>query len=383
MDHSVSSQQFREVLGQYPTGVCVVTASPGAGPDAGFVVGSFTSVSLDPPLVAFFPDKKSSTWPRIASAGHFCVNILGADQEDLCRQFASKAPDKFAGVTTRAAGTGSPIIDGAVAWIDCRIESVTEAGDHHFVLGRVESLQVETGSLPLLFFQGGYGRFAPLSLAADATRGALADELRELDLIRGEMEALANDLSSRCVATVVAEEDLVVLGSAGSPEARGRATLVGVHLPFAPRYGAAFAAWFDDEHLDAFLRQAPEANRDEQRRRIGRVRERGYSVGLINNAQREFASALDQLELDPRARDTAALKPLVEQLDYDPEVLTDEIKTDIRVIAAPVFRAGGAVAAALTVYGFSKPAGAVDQYIERVLEAARRASRLLGHQDTP
>lgn len=381
MSPSIDSQQFREVLGQYPTGVCVVTAAPEEGPAAGFVVGSFTSVSLDPPLVAFFPDKKSTSWPRIAAAGHFCVNILSADQEHLCRQFASRAGDKFAGVETRAASTGAPIVGGAVAWIDCELDSVTEAGDHYIVLGRVRELQVETGALPLLFFQGGYGRFAPLSLAATGARGTLTDELRELDLIRGEMEALAGDLSSRCVATVVDDEDLIVLANAGSPDASARATLVGVHLPFAPSYGSAFAAWFDDERLDAFIRQVPALDREEERLRIARVRERGYSVGLINGAQREFASALSQLEHDPHARAQGTLKPLVEQLHYDPAVLTAETKTDIRVIAAPVFRKGGEVALVLTVYGFPKPNGVVDDYVVRLLEATSRASRLLGFSE--
>ncbi len=381
MTASIASQQFREVLGQYPTGVCVVTAAPAEGPPAGFVVGSFTSVSLDPPLVAFFPDKSSTSWPRIAGAGHFCVNILSADQEHLCRQFASKAEDKFSGVRTRTASTGAPILDGVVAWIDCELESVAEAGDHFIVLGRVRELQVETGALPLLFFQGGYGRFAPLSLAATAARGTLTDELRELDLIRGEMESLAADLASRCVATVVAEDELIVLGNAGSPDAGARATLVGVHLPFAPSNGSAFAAWFDEERLDAFVRQVPADDRDEERRRISRVRERGYSVGLINGAQREFASALSRLEQDPHALAHVCLKPLVDQLHYDPVVLTEEEKTDIRVIAAPVFRKGGDVAMALTVYGFPKPDGDVDDYVARLLDATRRASRLLGHED--
>lgn len=380
MPASIDSQQFREVLGQYPTGVCVVTAAPGEGPAAGFVVGSFTSVSLDPPLVAFFPDKKSTSWPKIAVAEHFCVNILSADQEHLCRQFASKTDDKFAGVETRAASTGAPILDGVVAWIDCELESVADAGDHYIVLGRVRELQVETGALPLLFFQGGYGRFSPLSLAATAVRGALTDELRELDLIRGEMESLATDLASRCVATVVDDEELVVLGNAGSPDAGAHATLVGVRLPFAPSYGSAFAGWFDGERLDAFVGQVPAKDRDEERRRIARVRDRGYSVGLINGAQRKFASALSQLEQDPNAHGQSTLKPLVEQLHYDPVMLTDEDKTDIRVIAAPVFRKGGEVALALTAYGFPKPNGDVDEYVARVLDASRRASRLLGFE---
>src|SRR6187551_1285350 len=121
MTTSIDGRWFREVLGQYPTGVCVVTAAQPTGPDAGFVVGSFTSVSLDPPLVAFFPDKKSTTWPKIAAADHFCVNILSADQEHLCRQFASKAEDKFENVPSRPASTGAPIIEGVVAWIDCEL----------------------------------------------------------------------------------------------------------------------------------------------------------------------------------------------------------------------------------------------------------------------
>ena len=89
---------FRRVLGQYPTGVCVVTATEADGRRAGFVVGSFTSVSLNPPLVAFFPDKGSTSWPRIREAGKFCVNILGAGQEDVCRNFAVRKDDKFEGV---------------------------------------------------------------------------------------------------------------------------------------------------------------------------------------------------------------------------------------------------------------------------------------------
>ncbi|MDT0203043.1 flavin reductase [Nocardioides sp. AE5] len=372
---------FREVLGQYPTGVCVVTATQQEGPPAGFVVGSFTSVSLAPPLVAFFPDKSSTSWPKIQAAEHFCVNILSADQEHLCRQFASKAEDKFVGVGTRPASSGAPIISDVVAWIDCDLESVTEAGDHYIVLGRVRELGIETASLPLLFFQGGYGRFAPLSLAAPSDRGSLTEELRELDIVRGEMESLACDLSSRCVATVVDDDELVVLANAVSPAAGDRATLVGVRLPFAPQNGSAFAAWFDDERQQRLLEQLPAGEaRERERQQIATVRERGYSVGLINDAQREFATALHQLEQDPTSHGPKSLRSLVEQLEYDPIELSGEAKKDVRVIAAPVFRKGGEVALAFTIYGFPKPDGAVDQYVDRLLEATTRASRLLGHE---
>jgi flavin reductase (DIM6/NTAB) family NADH-FMN oxidoreductase RutF len=152
---------FRRVLGHYPTGVCVVTSHvPGDKPVA-MVVGSFTSVSLDPPLVGFFPDRSSTSWPRIERAGKFCVNILAHDQHALCRRFSAKGDDKFAGLDYRLSAGGSPILPNVVAWIDCTIHSVHEAGDHYVVMGRVLDLNVE-GDQPLLFFQGGYGGFAPM-----------------------------------------------------------------------------------------------------------------------------------------------------------------------------------------------------------------------------
>lgn len=153
------SAKYRQVLGHFPTGVTVITAAGDDGP-VGLAVGSFSSVSLDPPLVAFFPDKGSSSWPKIEATGSFCVNILGEDQEDVCRRFASKGDDKFAGLGWGPAGSGSPLLHGVLAWIDCDIESITEAGDHYCVLGRVRELDVEHEHGPLVFFRGGYGRFA-------------------------------------------------------------------------------------------------------------------------------------------------------------------------------------------------------------------------------
>jgi len=143
------------VLGQYPTGVTVVTAVDAAGKAYGLAVGSFTSVSLDPPLVAFMPDKNSSSWPKIKDIGSFCVNVLGADQEPVCRAFASKAPDKFEGLDWRPAPSGAPILDNVVAWIDCDLDTIHEAGDHFIVIGQVRSLDVASPGLPLLFFGGG------------------------------------------------------------------------------------------------------------------------------------------------------------------------------------------------------------------------------------
>jgi flavin reductase (DIM6/NTAB) family NADH-FMN oxidoreductase RutF len=155
------STWFRQVLGHFPTGVVIVTAVYDGRP-AGMAIGSFTSVSLDPPLVAILPAKTSTSWPAIEAAGSFCVNILSAGQEALCRTFATSGVDKFAGVSWRAAPSGAPALAGALAWIDCTLEQVVEAGDHFIALGRVTALDVgEAGedqvSGPLVFFQGGYG----------------------------------------------------------------------------------------------------------------------------------------------------------------------------------------------------------------------------------
>ncbi|WP_234046793.1 flavin reductase family protein, partial [Streptomyces adelaidensis] len=161
--------EFRRVLGNFATGVTVITApaAPGADPaqpanpanPAGFACQSFSSLSLDPPLVAFMVGRTSTTWPRIARAGAFCVNVLNADQGELCRGFAVSGADKFAGVAHEPAPvTGSPRLIGVHAWIDCTIHAVHTGGDHLIVVGRVEALgtggEPDGEGAPLLFHRG-------------------------------------------------------------------------------------------------------------------------------------------------------------------------------------------------------------------------------------
>lgn len=150
---------FRKVLGSYPTGVCVISALDQDKP-TGMVVGSFTSVSLDPPLVGFFPDKSSSTWPLIEKAGHFAVNVLGSDQQAVSRSVAAKGEAKFVGVEYVISDHDLPIITNSIAAIECRLYSVTDAGDHWFVLGEVLQLETVREGDPMLFHRGRYGGFA-------------------------------------------------------------------------------------------------------------------------------------------------------------------------------------------------------------------------------
>lgn len=156
-DVRVDESEYRAVLGHLPTGVTIVTAAGAHGP-VGLSVNSFTSVSLRPPMVAFFPAHTSGSWPVIRQSGGFCVNVLGADQERLARLFAEPGTDRFRDTPCSPAPvTGAPLLGGAIAWLDCRIEAITPAGDHDFVLGRVAATgRADGGEAPLLFHRGGY-----------------------------------------------------------------------------------------------------------------------------------------------------------------------------------------------------------------------------------
>ncbi|MFI5043922.1 MAG: flavin reductase family protein [Acidimicrobiales bacterium] len=150
---------FRRVLGHFPTGVTVVAALD-EGRAVGLAIGSFFSISLEPPLVGFCVARSSTTWPQIAPLGRFGISVLAEDQTETSGRFASKVEDKFEGVTWDPAPvTGSPLIHGAVSHIDCELEAVHEAGDHLIVVGLVRSLDVHRDEVgPLLFFKGSYGR---------------------------------------------------------------------------------------------------------------------------------------------------------------------------------------------------------------------------------
>ncbi|MBM3718714.1 MAG: flavin reductase family protein [Actinobacteria bacterium] len=147
------STKFRSVLGHVPTSVVVVTGLDASGAPHGVTIGSFASVSLDPPLVGFFPGVTSRSWAAIADSGRFAVNVLGSGQDEICWRFAKEGEDRFAGLEWRASALGSPLLAGSLAWIDCTVESVGPAGDHHFVVGRVESLEGSPGDA-MVFFRG-------------------------------------------------------------------------------------------------------------------------------------------------------------------------------------------------------------------------------------
>jgi len=152
----VDPRHFRHVLGSYPTGVSVITSVSTAGERCGLAVGTFTAISLDPPLVGFMPDKRSTSWRKIEKTGAFCVNILAAAQLEMCQRFASRGGDKFEGMSHGHSPGGLPLLDDVLAWVECGIESVVELGDHMLVVGSVRAMERNEDGAPLLFYRGGY-----------------------------------------------------------------------------------------------------------------------------------------------------------------------------------------------------------------------------------
>lgn len=383
----IEAARFRQVLGHFPTGVVVVTAIQEDGVPAGMAVGSFTSVSLDPPLVAFLPDKSSTSFPKIRAAGSFCINVLAGDQETVCRAFAVRGPDRFAGVPWHPAGSGAPIVDGAVAWIDCDIEQILEAGDHYIVLGRVRDLSVTGRPSPLLFFRGGYGQFTPMSLSAPAEPDLLS-HLRIMDYARSEMESISVDCEVECLAVTVVGDEIVTLGSAGQSYGQAPAYRIGQRMPFVPPLGVLFVAWADSAAVEGWLDRLgpglPTGDAERYTEMVGRVRERGWSSALGGRPQIAFELALAQLSMPkPAQEQQQAVREAARQVgpgSHEPADFKDGESYSVRNISAPVFDDVGRVVLMLTLIGLPKTCTFVDveRYRDRLLAATDRITRALG-----
>lgn len=384
MAETIDPQHFRHVLGHFPTGVVAVTSVDDAGTPVGMIVGSFTSVSLQPPLVAFLPHKRSTTAPKMLSHGRFCVNVLGAHQETVSRVFTAGGADKFAHLRWTTSPSGLPLLNDAVAWIECTIETIHEAGDHDIVIGRVTALEASGAGLPLLFFQGGYGRFSPTSLAA-AGEADLIEHLRLVDIARPVMEHLAQQTQAECLASSVVGEDSVLLASAGEP-GDGRAySRVGQRLPLVPPMGTALVAWSDTASAAWKARaEIPPggATNDELDRMLARVRERGWSITAWSDDLRELERAVDEtLRTGVTPHTRRAVRQLIGKLgpEHEPEDI-GHMRQDVnlRSVTVPVFDAGDEVVMQISL---RLPPGAgvgdLDRYLGPLTTAAHRVSDAL------
>jgi flavin reductase (DIM6/NTAB) family NADH-FMN oxidoreductase RutF len=150
---------LRAALGQYATGVAIVTTRAPGGPHVGVTVNSFSSVSLNPPLVLFCLSSRSSLLTTFENAGHFTVNVLAKDQQALSNRFARPSVNNWDGVPHRTGGNGCAVLADVVGTLECARRAAYPGGDHVILVGEVLRFDAVSSAEPLLFYQGGYGTF--------------------------------------------------------------------------------------------------------------------------------------------------------------------------------------------------------------------------------
>ncbi|WP_185972457.1 flavin reductase [Georgenia yuyongxinii] len=283
----IDAVTYRQVLSHYPTGVSVITSADADGsPAAGMVVGTFTSVSIDPPLVAFLPDKNSTSWPLIAETGRFCVNVLSTEQETLCRKFSARGGDKFDGVAWHRSPSGMPVLDGVITWVDCRIEQIVESGDHYIVVGRVLDLAVTSDALPLTFHRGTFGQVAPMDPHTND------DEARQLELQRLAAQIFRPGRATEFADEVGALARLYADGYSHLPESRSE-LIVTILTEYLEHLVAAYSrsvagATGATGGFTALVRATLEVNRDHRAAAVLYQNERQSLVDVDTTHLRQF-----------------------------------------------------------------------------------------------
>jgi len=381
---AVDPQDFRTALGHYPTGVAVITAEEEDGSIVAMVVGSFTSVSLDPPLVSFLPTRGSSRFARIRAAGRFCVNVLSAHQEQVCRTVGRQGSEGLGGIAWSRSASGLPVIDGAVAAIECDLDSVSDAGDHYIVLGAVTSLRVLDPVPPLLFFQGGYGAFIP-SAANQRHDLALIEAGRVAERARAVMAELAAAVSGECDLLVPAGENLVVAATVAAEGVSTRARVAG-RVPLVPPLGEAYVAFAEKPVQDAWVGNRVLADDpslvQECRRRLEEVRARGWAVsrsGVLTDA--DLQDALNSYAFGTPT--PASLRAVHETVrtsvgHYDPLDLDGEGELPVGTLVAPVLDGDGEPTAVVRISQMSSPASAaqIRRWADALTTACARIAAL-------
>ncbi|MDF2051911.1 flavin reductase family protein [Arthrobacter sp. Cr_A7] len=170
-DTDITPAFYRQVLGKLPTGVTAITGVNDDKEKLGLVVGTFQSLSLEPPLVMFCVDKSSSSWPKLRKLKNFTANILADDQIPICRSLSRKGPEKFEGLPSTDGPLGTPHLDGAIAYIDCVVTAEIVVGDHYMVVGAVTHMAEGSGDA-LLFRGGKFGQYQPIEIPTEAARSA-------------------------------------------------------------------------------------------------------------------------------------------------------------------------------------------------------------------
>lgn len=380
--------QYREVMGHYPTGVTVVTGMSTDGQPIGMVVGTFTAVSLDPPLVAFMPTTTSGTYGLMRDSAAYCINVLAHDQLDLCRLMAVPRPGKFDDVAWAPSTYGAPVLEDAVAHVHCRPHDVITAGDHYIVLCEVQAMEVNRPATPLLFFQGGYGGFNTRGMSAKGDAD-LIEAVRLAEVARPQVEQVARSLGCEAAVLVAANEhELTTAVSAYGGNAQPLESL-GVRVPLMPPLGEAYVAWGDEPVVEAWLGRASSQDPEviaKYRCRLAAVRESGFAVSRqrddtepsyadLKDAMREYAAG----ELTP-ARERAVRSVIAESSTFfETFDLEDGATYDLGAIVVPVLEDNGRVALCLRASQLPRglDSSTVREWVGTLQDAAATVARRL------
>ncbi|GAC50735.1 flavin reductase family protein [Gordonia aichiensis] len=382
---TIDSQLFRDVTGHYPTGVVVVTGRDAEGELLAMVVGSFNSVSLEPPLVSFMPMKTSRTFAKMRECPSVCINILAGEQEDVVFAIAQRWENKFDGIAWHPSPSGDPVLADAVAWIDTRIDDVIEAGDHWIVLCAVHDMAVENPVSPLIYFQSGYGSFVCTSLMARMDHEILP-AIHAAHAARPIVEHLAKQIGCEVtIFTSVSEDEVATVLSVTGP-GMGHEGDFARRVPMIPPIGDTY--FFDQptesqERWIERLRGADPEVKETFRQRLSYLRENGYLYSRLPEDQGRAAYEIirDATELYSSGRLTPAQQRIIRSaminssVDYRVEELDEDQRYQLGSIVVPVRDRRGVYS--LTLRLAQLPAHATRRQIENWLGEARRVVDIL------
>lgn len=389
-EQGMDPRAFRDVMGHYPTGVVVVSAMIDDAP-VGMVVGTFSSVSLEPPLVSFMPMTTSSTYPKLRGAENLCISVFAHDQMQACRTLASKDPEKFDKVGWSLSEYGAPMVDGAVAHIHGRMAEEVEAGDHYITLVAVDDLAVNRGVTPLLFFQGGYGGFSTTGLSAHVDE-TLISAVRLAEAARPQLDALAERFDCSAAALVQISSLDQTIGATSYGESVQADERIGVRIPLIPPLGEAAVAW-SPEQVDAWVgRIFPQDEEviESYRQGAARIREQGYAISRIDQDRDGYAVLAEALaewadgELTP-ARDRAVRTTIAQSGQFFGGAIQDgDSGLELASVVVPVFAPGedGPVNSGLVIRLGNLPVDVDAQtartWVQALQEAAEEITQTLG-----
>ncbi|GAA3882265.1 flavin reductase [Leifsonia kafniensis] len=297
-----TEEWWRTALGEYPTGVTLITALDAEGQPVGMVVGTFSAVSQQPPMVGYLATSTSETFGHVMAGGRFVASVLSAGHEELCRVFATKQQDRFEHGEWQLTASGIPRLVDAVAWFSADINNVVAAGDHTMVIGDVEEFGVGDGrgGLPLLFLKGGYGSFQVHSLRFDyrelGIRQRLADGMRQ------SLEAFAAQERIGCALATASGDAVVMLAVCDFTDHEDASTRDGRSFAFAAPVAPVLAAWAAPSVQKVWIEGARhllgKVDRPRLAEMLTRVRNRGYAVSLGNAVATSFNAQLTANPLD-------------------------------------------------------------------------------------